>query len=184
MLVVYHPVGGPNSNDGPYITEITSSTQTQAVHPFLPPVDADKIHIEWKTVTAMESGLPMQFPDGERYELIYPEVTVPQSAFHTKPIPSNYAVRLESTLGIIGTCLIDAIPDEAIREQYREEAKHNAKLNPDMWDRAANDFAPTAYKVREGHRMVKRFNYSLSRASVQEDEAMWDIANISRSARP
>ena len=185
LLAVYHPVGGPNSNDGPYITEITSSTQTQAVHPFLPPVDADKIHIEWKTVTAMESGLPMQFPDGERYELIYPEVTVPQSAFHTKPIPSNYAVRLESTLGIIGTGLLDAIPDDAIREQYRREAQSpHVELNPDMWDRAANDFAPTAYKVREGHRMVKRFNYSLSRASVQEDEAMWDIANISRPDRP
>ena len=183
IIQVYYP-DAPGSNNGKAIEHITKFTQVMAAHPFLPPVDPDQIRIEWKTVTAMESGLPMQFPDGERYELIYPEVTVPQSAFHTKPIPSNYAVRLESTLGIIGTCLIDAIPDEAIREQYREEAKHNAKLNPDMWDRAANDFAPTAYKVREGHRMVKRFNYSLSRASVQEDEAMWDIANISRPDRP
>lgn len=185
LLAVYHPIGGPNSNDGPYITEITSSTQTQAVHPFLPPVDAEQIRIEWKAVAAMESGLPMQFPDGEKYELIYPEVTVPQTAFRTKPVPSDYAVRLESTLGIIGTGLLDAIPDEAIREQYRKEAQiPGLELNPMMWDRGANDFAPTAYKVREGHKMVKRFNYSLSRASVQEDEAMWDIANISRSDHP
>ena len=62
--------------------------QTLANAPFLPPVDGSQIRIEWKHVTAMESGLPMKFPDGETYDLIYPEVTIPESAFNTNPTRS------------------------------------------------------------------------------------------------
>ena len=61
----------------------------------------------------MPSGLAMKFPkDGEEFKLQYPEVTIPQSAFNTYPKPTNYEVRLESTIGIYGTGLLDAI-DEA-----------------------------------------------------------------------
>lgn len=42
----------------------------------------------------------MQFPDGEKFDLIDPEITIPQSAFNTDPVPSNYAVRLESTIAL------------------------------------------------------------------------------------
>ena len=105
LLVVYHP-DVPGSNDGAYISEVTGMPQTQATSPFLPPIDENQINISWHTVTAMESGLPLQFPDGEKYELIYPEVTIPQTAFNTTPQPSDFEVRLESTIGIIGTLLV------------------------------------------------------------------------------
>ena len=39
----------------------------------------------------------MQFPDGEKFDLIYPEITIPQSAFNTDPVPSNYAVAATPT---------------------------------------------------------------------------------------
>ena len=147
LLVVYHP-NEPGSNDGPYVSEVTGMPQTMAEHPFLPPIDESKISIVWNAVAAMESGLPMKFPDGEAYSLIYPEVYIPEDAFNTDPTPYSdgrqVAFRLESTIGVIGAGLIDAIPQEAIREQYRAEAPY-VELNPGFWDKDANDFAASAF---------------------------------------
>lgn len=187
LLAIYHPADGMNSNDGPYIAEVTGMPQTQASQPFLPPLDEDKIKITWHEVTAMESGLPLEFEDGEKYSLIYPEVTIPTTAFNTKPQPENIAVRLESTIGIMGTGLLDAITEDDLREQYRNEAKH-VELNPAMWDKDADDFATTAwYSLADGKKAVKRFTYALTRASLQDGpgaNAIWNITNVSRSDRP
>ncbi len=198
LLVIYHPDDGANSNDGPYISEVTGMPQTQAVSPFLPPVDEDKITITWKNVTAMESGLSMTFPNGgDSYELIYPEVTIAPSAFNTYPVPTNYAVRLESTIGIIGTGLIDAIPDDSLKKQYELTARYS-EVNPAMWDKEANDWASTAYytnwtspgALADGTAVtgkIKRYTYALTRASLQDGagaNAMWNIPNVSRPDRP
>lgn len=198
LLVIYHPDDGANSNDGPYISEVTGMPQTQAVSPFLPPVDEDKITITWKNVTAMESGLSMTFPNGgDSYELIYPEVTIDPSAFNTYPVPTNYAVRLESTIGIIGTGLIDAIPDDSLKKQYELTARYS-EVNPAMWDKEANDWASTAYYTKwtspgalaDGTAVtgkIKRYTYALTRASLQDGagaNAMWNIPNVSRTDRP
>ena len=187
LLAIYHPVDGLNSNDGPYISEVTGMPQTQASYPFLPPLDEDQISITWHEVTAMESGLPMEFEDGEKYSLIYPEVSIPTTAFNTKPQPENIAVRLESTIGIMGTGLLDAITEDDLREQYRQEAKC-VELNPSMWDKEANDFASTAwYTLADGQKAVKRFTYALTRASLQDGagaNAIWNITNVTRSDRP
>lgn len=199
LLVIYTP-DKPGSNDGPYIAEVTGMPQTQAVSPFLPPVDEEQISITWKTLSGdMPSGLSAtEFPDGEKYELIYPEVTIPTTAFNTYPQPTNIEVRLESTIGIIGTGLIDAIPESALKEQYAKEAAAGAELNPAMWDKGANDWASSAYYTNwtspgaladgtpvEG--MVKRYTYALTRASLQDGagaNAMWNIPNVSRPDRP
>jgi len=199
LLVIYTP-DKPGSNDGPYIAEVTGMPQTQAVSPFLPPVDEEQISITWKTLSGdMPSGLSAtEFPDGEKYELIYPEVTIPTTAFNTYPQPTNIEVRLESTIGIIGTGLIDAIPESALKEQYAKEAAAGADLNPAMWDKEANDWASSAYYTNwtspgaladgtpvEG--MVKRYTYALTRASLQDGagaNAMWNIPNVSRPDRP
>lgn len=197
LLVIYHP-DSPGSNDGPYISEVTGMPQTQAVSPFLPPVDEDQINLSWHTVTAMESGLPLQFPDGEKYELIYPEITIPTTAFNTYPQPTDIEVRLESTIGIMGTGLIDAIPEDSLKAQYALEAAAGADLNPAMWDKAANDWAPSAYyttwtspgALADGtpvDGMIKRYTYALTRASLQDGagaNAMWNIPNVSRPDRP
>lgn len=187
LLAIYHPADGVNSNDGPYISEVTGMPQTQASYPFLPPLDEDQISISWHEVTAMESGLPMEFEDGETYSLIYPEVYIPTTAFNTKPQPENIAVRLESTIGIMGTGLLDAITEEDLREQYRKEAKY-VELNPSMWDKEADDFAASAwYTLADGTKAVKRFTYALTRASLQDGagaNAIWNITNVTRSDRP
>ena len=192
LLVIYHP------DTNTYITEVTGMPQTQAMSPFKAPIDESQIKIEWKDVTEMPSGLSMTFPDGEQYALIYPEVTIPPTAFNTNPVPTNYEVRLESTIGIYGTGLIDAISDDDMREQYRQEAKY-VELNPAMWDKAANDFANSAttsayysapYNDTKSHNggkgIVKKFTYAMTRGSLQDGagaNAIWNITNVTRSDR-
>ena len=188
LLVVYHP------DNNAYISEVTGMPQTQAMSPFKAPIDENQITIEWKDVTTMESGLPMKFADGESYALIYPEVRIPQSAFNTNPKPTNYEVRLESTIGLYGTGLLDAITDEDMREPYRAEAPY-VELNPAMWNKEANDFQPSAYysagyndlgTFRGTHGPVKRFTYAMTRGSLQDGpgaNAIWNITNVTRSDR-
>ena len=116
--------------------------------------------MSWEHVNKMETEeIPsMQFPDGEKFDLIYPEITIPQSAFNTDPVPSNYAVRLESTIGIGGTGLIDAIPSEDIVAQYKSEASYFKKagkevseyINPSMFDANTMEMTADAYYTTFG----------------------------------
>lgn len=206
LLVVYHPTDGANSNDGPYISEVTGMPQTMATTPFLPPIDESGIHITWNTVTNMESGLSMTFPDGETYSLIYPTITIDSEAFNTDPVPTNLAFRLESTIGVIGTGLIDAIPADSIKAEYqRQYASHVAAgrnpeeyMNTSYWDISSNDFASGAMyslaagtmadgtTVEAGLKMPKRFTYAMTRASLQDGpgaNAIWNITNVTRGDR-
>jgi CxxC motif-containing protein (DUF1111 family) len=188
LLVIYHP------DNNAYISEVTGMPQTQAMTPFKAPIDENQIQIEWKNVSEMESGLAMQFPDGEQYALIYPEVRIPQSAFNTNPKPENYDVRLESTIGVYGTGLLDAIDDEEIERQWAAEAPY-VELNPAMWDKEANRFKPSAYyaagyndtgSFHGDHGPLKRFTYAMTRGTLQDGagaNAIWNITNVTRSDR-
>jgi len=81
IVSVYTP-DEPGSNDGKPIEQLTTFTMTMAVEPFLPPLDPAQVNIEWHEVERMESGLKMQFADGEAFSLRYPEVSIPPSAFN------------------------------------------------------------------------------------------------------
>ena len=188
LLVIYHP-----SNNA-YISEVTGMPQTQAMSPFMAPIDETQIKIEWPEVKEMESGLPMQFADGEKYSLIYPVVTIPQTAFNTNPKPTEYDVRLESTIGVYGTGLLDALDDEDIEAQWRAEAPY-VDLNPAMWDKETNAFKTSAYYTApyndtgsfHGSRgPLKRFTYAMTRGTLQDGagaNAIWNITNVTRSDR-
>jgi len=201
LLVIYHPNKGV-TEDGveytmapsSYIAEVTGMPQTKAMSPFKAPIDEDKIQIRWENVSSMPSGLPMTFEDGESYSLIYPEVTIPTSAFNTLPQPTDYEVRLESTIGIYGTGLLDAIDDDSLEFQWRSEAPF-VELNPAMWDKEGNKFAASAYykqgyndtgSYRNGRGPVKKFTYAMTRGSLQDGagaNAIWNITNVTRSDR-
>ena len=196
LLVVYHPTPGSavdaegntyeyKAND--YIKEVTGMPQTKAMAPFSAPIDEKQMNIDWVPVSSMPSGLAMKFPkDGEEFKLQYPEVTIPQSAFNTYPKPTNYEVRLESTIGIYGTGLLDAIDEEDMKKVYQQEAKY-AELNPGMWDKEKNDWASSAwYTLADGQKKVKKFTYAMTRASLQDGpgaNAIWNITNVTRSDR-
>ncbi|MBR6345918.1 MAG: c-type cytochrome [Bacteroidales bacterium] len=162
-LLVCYWARTENSNDGPYIANVTGMPQTMASRPFLPPIDENGIHITWQEVGAMESGLPMEFEDGEKYSLQYPTIKIDRSAFNTDPNPYDQLpytdannvtypyleFRLESTIGVPGSGLIDAIDDEDIKAQYKAEYDYLAAagkadaINPAFWN--GSDFAPGAF---------------------------------------
>ncbi len=159
LLVIYHPTS-EGSNDGSYISEVTGMPQTQSQSPFLPPIDESQINMSWQHIDKMETeDIPsMQFADGETFDLIYPEISIPSTAFNTDPVPSNYAVRLESTIGIIGTGMIDAIPSEDIVAQYKSEASYfkstgldvSEYINPNMFDGTTMEMTAGAYYTTFG----------------------------------
>jgi len=154
-----------------YISSLTAMPQTKAVAPYLPPIEESGIHIVWKDYTD-EFG--NKFSDGETYSLIYPEVTIDRDAFNV-PMPSYYKVRLEATIGIYGTGLVDAIPDDSIRAQFTKESAYstNVKIGKDITE-------------VDGTTHPARFTYGLTRGTLQNGpgaNAMWNITNVTRSNR-
>lgn len=180
IVSVYHP-DAPGSNNGAPIDQLTTFTMLQASAPFLPPLDPGKINITWNEVTAMPSGVPMRFPDGETYSLRYPSVTIPQDAFNTDPLPQNYEVRLIASCNFQGLGLIDAISNEDLKAQYEKEGRF-VELNPEFWDNNTKTLKPEAYASDYfGNRFIKRFNYDLLDGCLENDVALWDELNVLRS---
>ncbi|MGN0216689.1 MAG: di-heme oxidoredictase family protein [Prevotella sp.] len=192
LLVVYHPTAGTDPDGvkyaaNSYVRQVTGMPQTQAMYPFKAPIDESGIHIQWNTVTSAPSGIdPTKFPDGTPLQLIYPDVTIDQMAFNTNPRPVNYEVRLESTIGMYGTGLLDAIPQDSMKAQYQRESPH-VELNPAMWDAGANDWAASAwYSLADGTKRVKKFTYAMTRAALLDGpgaNAIWNITNVTRFDR-
>lgn len=176
LLVVY------NKNTDAYEPSVAGMPQTKAVKPFKAPIDEEQISIEWLQYTDEWGN---RFPDGEEYDLIYPEVVIPESAFYA-PLVNAYgdlAFRLESTIGVYGVGLIDAIPDDSLKVQYQKEYADQYMqngLNPAMW--AGSDWAPTGLYGKTNH--PKRFTYALTRGPLQDapgSNAIWNITNVTRS---
>jgi CxxC motif-containing protein (DUF1111 family) len=164
-----------DENDN-YVTTLTGMPQTQAVAPFLPPIDESGIKIVWLEHVDEYGNT---FPDGEKYSLIYPEVTIAREAFNV-PMPDFYKVRLEATIGIYGTGLIDAIPDDSLLAQYRYEKSqgfvlNDAKYQPENFIREVDGTAHPG-----------RYTYGLTRGTLQNGpgaNAIWNITNVNRSDR-
>ncbi|KWW29529.1 MAG: hypothetical protein AUK63_1440 [bacterium P3] len=175
LLVVY------NKNTDAYETSVAGMPQTKAVAPFKPSIDETKIDIQWLPYTDEWGN---RFPDGEGYDLIYPEVIIPQDAFYA-PFSSgtsysDLAFRLETTIGIYGTGLLDAIPDDSLKAQYQREYDAGANLNPAIW--GGSDWASLYGSTSH----PKRFTYALSRGPLQDAagaNAIWNIPNVTRSDR-
>lgn len=170
--------------DDNYLTSLTGMPQTKAVPPFKAPLDEEKIKIDWLPYTDEWSN---KFPDGETYSLIYPEVTIPRDAYYV-PLEgvkgavahSDVRVRLESTIGIYGSGLLDAIADEDLKAEYVKQEKAGVPLNPAIF--ANGDWVKTY--AATGHPL--RFTYALSRGPVLDGpgaNAIWNITNVTRSDR-
>ena len=187
LLVIY------DKQTEAYIRSVAGMPQTLAVLPFKAPVDENKISIDWREYTDEWGN---QFPDGETYSLIYPEVSIPADGFYSPIVVqrngedvtvdvSEIGVKLESTIGIYGTGLLDAIPEEAIIEQYKAEAKAGANLNPAMF-KDGEYVGWYTNALSPGKKWVRRFTYALSRGPVLDAagaNAIWNITNVTRSDR-
>ena len=200
LLVIY------DKKTNAYIYSVAGMPQTGAVEPFKPQIKESGIHIDWKDYTDEWGN---KFPDGETYSLIYPEVTIDADAYYSPvtvlrnkeyveipkdQVADEIGIRLESTIGIYGTGLTDAIPDEEITKQWESESKYynsigkTDALNPSMWNQASNTW--NSYYVNsvqgDGTKYVRRYTYALSRGPLLDAagaNAIWNITNVTRSDR-
>lgn len=184
LLVVYDPATEA------YVPWLSGMPQSHAVAPFKAPLDESKIRIRWINATDEWGN---RFDDGEAYSLQYPEVTMPRDAIYVVnrgyQLTTDYAVKLESTIGIYGTGLIDAIPEADILAQYRKEENDGFLtngLNPAFYA-GGNWTSMYANAVQgDGTKYVRRFTYALSRGPLQDAagaNAIWNITNVTRSDR-
>ena len=118
-------------------------------------------------------------------------MTIPEDAYYVplevtlngktqKVEHANVKVRLESTIGVYGTGVLDAIDDDDLKAQYALEEKYGAKLNPAVF---ANGEWVKTYGTT-GHPL--RYTYALSRGPLQDAagaNAIWNITNVTRSDR-
>lgn len=184
LLVVYDP-----ATEG-YVSWLAGMPQSHAVAPFKAPVDESKIKVKWLNAVDEWNNA---FADGETYELQYPEVTMPEEAIYVVnqgyQLPGEYAVKLESTIGVYGTGLLDAITEEDILEQYRKEENEGYMtngLNPAFYSNGSWQSMYSNTLQGDGTKFVRRFTYALSRGPLQDAagaNAIWNITNVTRSDR-
>lgn len=184
LLVVYDP-----TTEG-YVPWLAGMPQSHAVAPFKAPIDESKIRVRWLNAVDEWNNT---FADGEVYELQYPEVEMPDDAIYVVnqgyTLPGEYAVKLESTIGIYGTGLLDAITEEDILEQYRKEEADGYMPNGlnQAFYRGGQWQSMYSNTVQgDGTKYVRRFTYALSRGPLQDAagaNAIWNITNVTRSDR-
>ncbi|MBD5280616.1 MAG: hypothetical protein HDS35_08755 [Bacteroides sp.] len=184
LLVVHDPTTEA------YVSWLAGMPQGHAVAPFKAPLDESKIKVTWKNAVDEWNN---SFPDGETYELQYPEVTMPSDAIYVVnqgyELPGDYAVKLESTIGIYGTGLLDAITEEDILAQYRKEEQDGFMVNgfnPAFYSAGNWVSMYTNALQGDGTKYVRRFTYALSRGPLQDAagaNAIWNITNVTRSDR-
>lgn len=184
LLVVYNP------ETNAYVNWLAGMPQSHAVAPFKAPVDESKIQVKWLNA---KDGWDNTFPDGETYELQYPEVTMPKEAIYVYNQGfdglGNYEVRLESTIGIYGTGLLDAIDEKDIVAEWAKQEKDGYMRNGLNTAFFENGQWKSFYKNTaqgNGKEYVRRFTYAMSRGPLLDGagaNAIWNITNVTRSDR-
>ena len=185
LLVVY------DKDTEAYVPWLAGMPQSHAVAPFKAPVDESKITINWYHYTDEWGN---KFPDGESYDLIYPEVNMPPDAVYVYNQGydklGNYGVKLESTIGIYGTGLLDAITDEDIVAEWSKQEKDGYMkngLNTNYFENGQwKNFYTNTAQGGDGTPYIRRYTYAMSRGPLQDAagaNAFWNITNVTRSDR-
>lgn len=184
LLAVYNP-----ETNG-YVTWLAGMPQSHAVAPFKAPLDERKIQVKWLPATDEWGN---RFPDGETYDLQYPEVTLPAEAIYVYNQGFRdlgpYEVRLESTIGIYGSGLLDAIDEADIVAEWAKQESDGFLpngLNPAMFENGTWKNFYTNSLQGDGTPYVRRFTYAMSRGPLLDGagaNAIWNITNVTRSDR-
>lgn len=184
LLVVYNP-----ATEG-YVPWLAGMPQLYAVAPFKAPVDGSKVRVSYREATDTWGN---RFDDGETYSLQYPVVDMPSDAIYVVnqgyQLPTGYEVKLESTIGIPGTGLLDAIDEKDLLAQYQKEEADGFLPNGLNSAFYAGGVWVSPYKNTvqgDGTPYARRFTYALSRGPLQDAagaNAIWNITNVTRSDR-
>ncbi len=153
--------------------------QTMATPPYVPP--AEDVDITWHEFTdnfgnKYPDGTP--YNEGKKYEgtLIYPSAEIVNPMF---PLPEGAKVSIEATIGLFGTGLIDAIPDEDIIAEYKRQ-----KAMPGPIKGSAGRWVKEPY---DGKKHLGKFTSHNIRATLQNGpgyNGSWSVYNMTRTDRP
>jgi CxxC motif-containing protein (DUF1111 family) len=162
-----------------YLPQLGSATLTGAVPPWLPPLDETRINIEWIHYVDDDGNT---FPDGETYDLIYPVISIPRDAFILEPpLPEQYIVRMEASIGFYGIGLLDAIPQDSIIAYANKLRAMGIPLHEEKFD--PNNY----YEGLDGLRHIGRFTYEASSGTLQHGpgaSSVSSVPNVMRSNYP
>ena len=165
--------------DGKLVKGVKFMFQTMATPPYKPL--AKTIDIKWHTYVDEHGN---RYPDGTPYNagteyegtLIYPTAKLVDPLL---PMPDNYQVSIEGTIGIFGTGLIDAIPDEDIIAEYERQQNLPGPIKGQhgRWVTEAHD----------GKKHLGRFTTHNGRATLMNGPGFngsWSVTNITREDKP
>lgn len=157
--------------------------QCYAESPMVPP--AKDVTITWKTFiddygNKYPDGTP--YNEGESYEgtLIYPVCDIVDPYY---PLPDDYHVTIEGTMGIYGTGLLDAITDDDILA----ERDRQASLTGDVAAIKGVAGSLIAQPHLDGEERIGRFTWHNTRSTLGHGpglNALYSITNVTRADRP
>ncbi len=172
IAFIHHPDGTP-------VKGYTPMLHTKAIPPYKPYVEG--IKITWHEYKDKHNN---RYPDGTPYNkgkktegsLIYPTADVIEPLL---PLPKDYRVSIESTIGIYGTGLLDAIPDEAILAEYKRQHETTGPVKGihGKWIAEAH---------LGGKKRLGRFTWHCTRATLENgpgSNGLWNTLGISRADR-
>jgi CxxC motif-containing protein (DUF1111 family) len=152
--------------------------QTMTTPPYVPP--AKGVSITWNNFVDEHGN---KYPDGTPYNkgkstegtLIYPTADLIEPLL---PLPANYKVSLEATIGLYGTGLLDAIRDEDIIAEYEHQQAMAGIVKGKLgkW-----------IEEPDGKKRLGRFTFHNTRATLQNGpgfNGIWNVFNMTRVDRP
>ncbi len=164
--------------DSKFVKGYTFMLQTMAEPPYVP--TAEGVDIQWHEY---KDKYDNKYPDGTPYNhgkayegtLIYPTAELINPII---PLPDDYKVSIESTIGIPGTGLLDAIPDEDIIAEFERQLASElpVKGKHGRWITEPYD----------GKKHLGKFTSHNARASLQNGPGFngsWSVPNITREDR-
>ncbi|MFG0250008.1 MAG: di-heme oxidoredictase family protein [Phycisphaeraceae bacterium JB051] len=164
--------------DGKLVDGYLFMLQTKAVPPYEPP--AKGVDLKW---VAFVDEYHNTYPDGTPYNqgtdregsLIYPKADLIDPLL---PLPENYMVSIEATIGLYGTGLLDAIADEDIIAEYNRQ---QASPGP-----VKGQHGPWITEPYDGKKHLGKFAWHNTRATLQNGpgyNGIWNVPNITRGDR-
>ncbi len=152
-------------------------TMTSAPFTAYPPIVNDQINIEWIDYTDQYGN---KYDDGTEYSLIYPKVTIPESAFNViwqgTEKYDGIEIAVEATIGIYGTGLLDAISNDDYFAEYVSQQERGYAQGQIGGKITEND----------GTTQYGRYTYGQTRGTLQNgagSNAIWNITNVMRKDR-
>lgn len=165
--------------DGRIADGYTFMLQTIATPPYVPA--AKGVKIQWNKFVDEHGN---KYADGTPYNqgtplegtLIYPTASLVEPLL---PLPDDYKVSIESTIGIFGTGLLDAVRDEDILAEYERQQTSSEPVKGRHGDWITEPF--------DGKKRLGRFAWHCSRATLMNGPGFngaWNVTNVTREDRP